>query len=102
MVCGNMLFAGQLDGGNFDGVATRPLFANVELAKQLVMLVIGTSRAAQLAWPPPALHTGYCPVTTRLLVKTNAYIGTFTYTFPVISMWVPESGNAVTWLMVTA
>src|SRR5713226_8506794 len=86
MVCGNMFSAGHADGGNAGGGATRALLRNVELVKQLAMLVMGTFLKAQLDWPPPVFHTGYRPVITMLLVKTNPYICAFAYTFPVIIM----------------
>src|SRR5258708_36462893 len=101
MDCGNMFSAGHADGGNAGGGATRALLRNVELVKQLAMLVMGTLLKAQLDWPPPVFHTGYRPVITMLLVKTNPYICAFAYTFPMIIMWLWESGNAVTCLMVT-
>src|ERR1700682_1530693 len=96
MVCGNTLFAGQLDGGNADGVATRALLANVTVVKQLAMLMIGTSLKAQLAGPPPVFHTGYLPVIIRLLVKTNPYIGAVLIVFPAINIVLVESGIAGT------
>src|ERR1700674_402026 len=96
MVCANMLLAGQVEGGNAGGVATRPLWSNLKVVKQLAMLIIGTSLKAQLAGPPPVFHTGYRPVTTRLLVKTNPYIRAVAITFPIIIRWLLGSGKAVT------
>src|SRR5450432_3515523 len=93
---GNILFVGQLEGGNLGGVAIKPLLPNVKVEKQFVIVVTGTSLKAQLEEPPPVFHTGNWPVITRLLVKTKAYMEAFWLRFPVSITWLPESGKAVT------
>src|SRR5271170_7391025 len=85
--------AGQDDGGKWDGAATRALLPNVYVLKHVLRLVTGTPEIAQLALPCPEFHTGYLPVVTRLLVKTNPYISGFVTRFPRVIMPPSVSAN---------
>jgi len=67
---------------------------NVYVVKHLLMIVTGTAEAAQLV-SLPEFQTGYLPVVTKLLVKTNQYIGGLLRLFPTNRMPPSASANPV-------